>query len=471
MSFPTVFDALFRLWFLASASAITLFAGWSAAHYGLAWQTATACAGSAGLWTSSLWRGSMRTVGAHCAVIALILAGGFAVGSQNILNMNTWMDNSTQYIETALFPVEYFDGNEGRVAVTESQRKTLQKRLTGLNLAGNVLEKPMLVSFHDGLAVVQGKKVHYVSGKPVRLASLSLLPDGTFFYYTASNRSTFTRAQLVDGELEKIWTRKTPGLALHHWGDSFNGLTYQPGKDFVQLPNNKSQQIGHDYAACATDNSSDDIVRIFDTETGEIVRSINLMDMLAASDAEDMKKAIYDCADPLHLNDIQIVRTQEHADYFPDGKIGDILVSMRKVNSLMLLDRDTGEIKWSVTNLTKRQHSPRITDRGTLIVFDNFGSDRDNGRSQVTEIDIAKRVVVGSWDATGDDTFESYRGGKLIPLNNEDTLVLSQEGYKGEASVFMLHCLTGSITSDCEKKPVFDGTAPYFAYDNAVVLP
>ena len=55
---------------------------------------------------------------------------------------------------------------------------------------------------------------------------------------------------------------------------------------------------------------------------------------------------------------------------------------------IALLDGITHDIKWYVQGKFSNQHSPRITKKGTLLVFDNY---YENKRSRIVEIDIKSK--------------------------------------------------------------------------------
>ena len=114
---------------------------------------------------------------------------------------------------------------------------------------------------------------------------------------------------------------------------------------------------------------------------------------------------------PIHFNDIQIIKSHKHASYFENGKIGDILISLRNIHTVALIDKDNYKIKWSVSGLFNQQHSPRITDRGTILLFDNLGSDKKYGKSRVVEVSIKNRKLLDFYERSKD--FFGIQRGRL----------------------------------------------------------
>jgi hypothetical protein len=82
----------------------------------------------------------------------------------------------------------------------------------------------------------------------------------------------------------------------------------------------------------------------------------------------------------VHLNKIaELLSTI--ADSFPMFKAGDLALSLRDHNLILIFDPDTGVIKWRQTGPWLRQHDPEFRAGGKLILFNNnmywaaFGED------------------------------------------------------------------------------------------------
>ena len=102
---------------------------------------------------------------------------------------------------------------------------------------------------------------------------------------------------------------------------------------------------------------------------GEILESFSVLDIIFNNQYEGIlygghpARPSISHEDPLHVNDILIL-TPKQADYFPDVNEGDLLISMRTINTVMIIDRHTHLIKWTMTGPFLRQHSPRISAAG-----------------------------------------------------------------------------------------------------------
>jgi len=96
-----------------------------------------------------------------------------------------------------------------------------------------------------------------------------------------------------------------------------------------------------------------------------------------------------DRGDLTHHNDIEEV-TKALADKIEGVNQGDLLISIRNMNMLAILDKNSHAIKWNYSGTWTRQHDPDITPEGNIIVFNNsrkeFGFNRLKG-SNLTEFD------------------------------------------------------------------------------------
>lgn len=476
-------EKLLRLWFTLSAALVGLFAGWSIVLNGWTPVSVIALAIGAALFaaliatrTTNAWVTRLQVGGVCTAFIA-----GLVIAQTNVGGASMWMQNSLVMLQSEIRPMRVYKGKTGTVAMTSKEQQLQAERLSRLRVAGNTYPKKVLVSFRTGLMMIDGEKTQYFNAQGARFVLSSLLPDGSFLYSSminpdnigaaSINTEGLTRAVIEDGVLRKLWDWDKPHLRMHHWGDEHLGSVYMPGRQFANLPNALSASLGADYAECERNSGIRDVINIVDLKTGKVEQTIDLMEVLARFKEEDssMIERINDCFDPLHLNDVQVVKSPDVAKYIPNGKIGDMLVSARNISTIFILDRDTHEVKWYVSGLFKRQHAPRFTERGTIVVFDNLGSDEANGQSRVVEIAIKSRKTVGMWEASGDDFFESRVRGKV--LVDDDTVLVQEQHTPGrDATMFSLDCPTKYVSMQCTRRNIFVGKAPEFHYDNAIVV-
>src|SRR3954447_14981936 len=113
------------------------------------------------------------------------------------------------------------------------------------------------------------------------------------------------------------------------------------------------------------------------------------------------------------------------AGAFPSFAPGDLMVSLRNLDTIAVLDRDTHLVKWRMTGPFLRQHDPDFLPNGHILVLDNRkgGRAREFGPSRVLEIDPARREVVWSYQGSERAPFYTDAQGKLQFLQNGYILV------------------------------------------------
>lgn len=124
----------------------------------------------------------------------------------------------------------------------------------------------------------------------------------------------------------------------------------------------------------------------------------------------------------IHANKIEEL-TSDLADDFPQFDTGDLLLSLRGRNMLLIVDPDTEEIKWWKVGPWIRQHDPEFVAGGKISVFNNNiyvnvfmpGGDQINKNtpriSNIIEIDplsLKHRIVYG--DKPGQQMLSVIRG-------------------------------------------------------------
>ena len=140
-----------------------------------------------------------------------------------------------------------------------------------------------------------------------------------------------------------------------------------------------------------------DLVR-FDPETGETLERINLVDdILLASDANRQLAAVGpdhvfhrdallgQGQDDYHPNDIEPLPA-DIAAAFPMFEAGDLLLSLRNLNMVAVMDRQTRAIKWQRQGPWIWQHDPDWHADGTISIYAN---NPERGRSEIYVIDPA----------------------------------------------------------------------------------
>lgn len=184
--------------------------------------------------------------------------------------------------------------------------------------------------------------------------------------------------------------------------------------------------------------SADSVIKKFDLKTGKTVRSITMQDLRAANpqisvfamrrvddnalgkNPRDDDPAYY--KDPFHANDVEPLPAAL-APRFPAFAAGDLLISLRSLNAVMVVDPTTLHVKWLTNDYTLRQHDPDWEADGEISVLDN-----QNGRhfSRIVRFNPTTGTHRVSVDGAKYDFYTRIRG-KHQTLPNGGVLITSSE--------------------------------------------
>ena len=166
---------------------------------------------------------------------------------------------------------------------------------------------------------------------------------------------------------------------------------------------------------------------------GEILREISLLDVLYDSgyegllfSGENKHRREY-----THMNDVEILSAKMAPD-FDAFEAGDILVSLRNINSLLVIDSKSERVKWISPPVLIYQHDPDFLAGGYITSYDNrpnrLGHDAPEfGGSRIVQIrpDFGEVEVIVS--STAKNEFDSSHGGKHQNLPNGNILIVEPE--------------------------------------------
>jgi arylsulfotransferase ASST len=179
---------------------------------------------------------------------------------------------------------------------------------------------------------------------------------------------------------------------------------------------------------------------------GRVLREISVLDVIFKSKYEGVLfgSGAHDTVlrkpldnDFTHLNDIEVL-SPALAAAFPMFEAGDLLVSLRNLDLLMVVDADTERIKWSRTGPYLRQHDPDFLANGRISVFDNRRIRKDSdalGASRILEIDPASGPVITLYgEADGQQFYTETMGSQQILPNGDILITESDAGHAFETT-------------------------------------
>src|SRR4029434_8991424 len=89
-----------------------------------------------------------------------------------------------------------------------------------------------------------------------------------------------------------------------------------------------------------------------------------------------------------------------HGNTVAETADGNIVVSFRNISTVVMIERATGKIVWSLGSPPlAQQHDPRPLDNGNLLIFDNGTHRRDHPAtfSRVIEVDPRTNTIVSQY--------------------------------------------------------------------------
>jgi hypothetical protein len=124
--------------------------------------------------------------------------------------------------------------------------------------------------------------------------------------------------------------------------------------------------------------------------------------------------------DITHANSVKVLR-RAHADKFPLFKPGQVLISLRNLDTLAVLDPESGSVVWAARGLWRSQHDAEWLSNGHLLVYDNLGSPEG---TRIIEYDPLTQAVPWSYASEGAEPFIARVMGTKQRLRNENTLIV-----------------------------------------------
>lgn len=242
-----------------------------------------------------------------------------------------------------------------------------------------------------------------------------ILPDGSVVF-------NFEQAGLV--ELDRCgsvaWTlaRET-----HHSVElAESGGFWVPSRNFVT-----SDAAAPDYPPFEKPYYEDTILRVSDlgtvldeTSVVSILYENGMEALLTATGTSITAGAAWDL-EILHLNKVGELGSDIAGD-FPAFAAGDLLLSIRELNMLLVVDPATKRIKWWKVGPWVRQHDPDFEAGGRISVFNNgtyrtvFGTDNPFSRTPLSAPRVSSIVVVDPVNGETEVAYGNREGQRFLSV-------------------------------------------------------
>jgi hypothetical protein len=128
--------------------------------------------------------------------------------------------------------------------------------------------------------------------------------------------------------------------------------------------------------------------------------------------------------DILHTNSVRVLR-KEFASKFPLFKSGQLLISLRELDTLAVLDPETSTLVWAGKGVWRGQHDAQFLDNGHLLLFDNLGT---FGGSRVLEFNPQTQAIPWTYESEKSVRFSAFFRGTCQRLPNGNTLIVDPDG-------------------------------------------
>jgi hypothetical protein len=217
---------------------------------------------------------------------------------------------------------------------------------------------------------------------------------------------------------------RVPNYAHHSIARTDDGSFWIPTSTRATRPTSARYPEG--YPGLNRPVNHDHLARV--TEDGDVVDSISVLDLLYGNDLVRFLVKTYPLppTDITHVNDVEpLPATME--DQYPLFRAGDLLVSLRASNLVMVVDPDTEQVKWYMSDHFVQQHDPDFIGDGWIGVFDNARDETRRGEllggSRIVAVQPHTDSVRVMFPASESEPFYTRILGKWQHLDNGNLLL------------------------------------------------
>jgi hypothetical protein len=127
--------------------------------------------------------------------------------------------------------------------------------------------------------------------------------------------------------------------------------------------------------------------------------------------------------DLLHANSVKVLR-RALAAKFPLFKPGQVLLSLRNIDTVAVLDRQTRRVTWAAQGIWRAQHDAEFLDNGHLLLYDNFGSMKG---TRILELEPLTHAIPWAYANEHSMPFSAVFRGVKQRLPNGNTLIVDPD--------------------------------------------
>ncbi|HEY7428000.1 MAG TPA: arylsulfotransferase family protein, partial [Gemmataceae bacterium] len=127
--------------------------------------------------------------------------------------------------------------------------------------------------------------------------------------------------------------------------------------------------------------------------------------------------------DLLHTNSVKVLN-QSLASKFPLFKPGQVLLSLRSLDTVAVLDRHTGRVVWASRGVWQCQHDAEFLDNGHLLVYDNLSLPK---QTRIVEYDPQTQATPWAYSNEDSTPFSALFRGMKQRLTNGNTFIVDPD--------------------------------------------
>ncbi len=249
-----------------------------------------------------------------------------------------------------------------------------------------------------------------------------MFPNGDLLaqYYGAQDTPYGYGLVKVDKDSKLIWKSD---LNVHHDFDvAPDGSIWSLDQAFRDQSTNPVEGVTHLSVPVFIE---DFIVKL--SPDGKLLKRINVYDALVNSPfrhVATLSKPDYPEDtdwDPLHTNGIAVI-TSDFASHHDFAEPGMVMFSMRRNDTLAILDPETEKVVWANRGFHSHQHDPDPLPNGNVMIYDNRGHGGVEGISRIIEFDPVTNAIVWMYTGSAEVPFQSKIRGNQQVLPNDNVL-------------------------------------------------
>ncbi len=284
---------------------------------------------------------------------------------------------------------------------------------------------------------------------------------GTFDFPESLHGAVLLNAE---GEVANIWHISQEGVQWEHQGDTNtfpHGMEIAPDGSLIVAYDEGNSMTRYDYCgkivwqiegifhhSIAFDGPDalwswkrrsygeyeiGEILTKIDFNTGKILKEILLTEVMNANldidifapvqvDTPQGSRWAKVSSGYWHVNDIDPLPRQL-AELYPQFNTGDLLISLRSPNLVFVLDPESLKVKWWRQGLTRRQHDPDWSSKGTITIFNNNMHRDYSNIMEINPVTYQHHVIVDGKKYN----FYTWWRGKHQMLPNDGFLITSTD--------------------------------------------